>query len=575
MGFVMKKLAYVYLYSIFVYLLIGVNNAHAFYNTGTALGTNTNELTPEDTSLPFVDLFKMSPPFEENRRWSHFTRGNVQYDPFGWPTRLNNGQVGTRFLGKIPEAALPEGFYTVLYDGDGLISYGNDASIYSRHHGKDIIFLTAGHDNIYNATLFIKEINEKNPLRNIRILMPGGICASNPFKRVDKAHQCARSDFKSFEKYSDSIIFNPDYLNFMKDFKVIRFMNMSGITRNAIQHWHQRNTLRSATWGGKEGTRGAPVEIMVALANKLNADPWFSMPHAASDEYIYQFAAYVRNNLRPNLKIYLEYTNETWNTVFDQAFYVREIGKELGLGEDEMMAGQRFYAHRSVEVFDIWQQAFGGLNRIVRVMSGWTVNTKITKTILSYQDAYKKTDAFAIAPYVFGDYRKLKKARSTSQVFGLLHNASLPYSLPSVLKYIKQQADITKKFGVDLIAYEGGQGLVIPRLKNEKSEQNRVLIQANRDHRMIQFYQQLLQGWKKAGGKLFVHFTAPQTYQRFGYFGTKEYINQPIHKAPKHRAILGFSKNNKCWWAGCNANTVYRHPKPNSMDAERYFAQND
>ena len=57
----------------------------------------------------------------------------------------------------------------------------------------------------------------------------------------------------SFADHYGQIIFNPDYLNFMKDFKVVRFMNMGGITRNNIRDWGQRSTLSKATWGGKEG----------------------------------------------------------------------------------------------------------------------------------------------------------------------------------------------------------------------------------------------------------------------------------------------------------------------------------
>jgi len=570
----MKHTDVFYLFLLFTALsLHPVAISASTFNNATAVGTNTNELTPEDTSLPFVDLFKMSIPFEENRRWSHYTRGNISYDRNGWPTNLRGGQVGTRFLNKIPAAALPKGYYTVLYDGEGFISYGNDAKIYSRDRGRDVIYLDPGKDREYSATLFIKNTNPANYLRNVRIIMPGGICRDNPFRRVNTANHC-RGNYISFEQNYNSIIFNPDYLNFMKDFKVIRFMNMSGITRNPIEDWSQRNTLNSSTWGGEEGTRGAPIEIMVALANKLNADPWFSMPHKANDRYVYQFASYVRDHLKPGLKVYVEYTNEAWNTTFDQTFYVKDMGQKLGLDKDRDAAGQKFYSKRSVEVFDLWENAFKGLHRIVRVMGGWTVNTKITKTILHHEDAYKKTDAFAIAPYIFGDYKKLKNARSVSQVYGILHNDQMPYSVNNVIKYVGNQVAVTKPLGVDLIAYEGGQGLVIPKLKDEKSIQNRVLMAANRDYRMMQLYQQLLQGWKQVGGKTFVHFTSPQTYQRFGYFGTKEYITQPMNKAPKYRAIIGFAKNTPCWWAGCNAKTIQRHAKPLTPDAETQFAIN-
>lgn len=341
---------------------------------------------------------------------------------------------------------------------------------------------------------------------------------------------------------------------------------MSGITRSPVRYWHERAQMKQATWGGeKEGLRGAPVEIMVALANKLHADPWFSMPHMATDDYIKHFASYVRDHLRPGLKVYLEYSNEVWNTQFSQAHYVRDQGQMYALDTDRDKAGQKYYSQRSVEIFDMWEKSFGSLRRLVRVMSGWTSKEKITHTILTYNNAYKKTDAFAIAPYVFGHYEKLRKARSVAQVFGIINNKNNPYSLPKVLEYISKQAKVTKDLGVDLIAYEGGQGLVIPKSK-EGSAANRALYAANRDYRMMQLYQQLLTGWKRAGGKTFVHFTAPQTFQKYGSFGTKEYITQPTNKAPKYRALLGFKKHNPCWWRGCSASTIVRHAKPVNRD---------
>ncbi len=550
----------------FALMLGNSSNVFAFYNDQSALGMNTTDMREDESSVPFVDLFRMSLPFEEARRWKHYTNGPVKYDNNGWPAQLNGGQVGTRFINKLPKGTIPEGFYTVLYDGEGRIDYGNDASIYERFRGKDIIQIKAGKDKKLSATLFIKKSNPRNHLRNIRILMPGGICKHDPFTRVKNANQCRYGQYLSFERHYKQIIFNPDYLNFMKDFKVIRFMNMAGITRNPMRYWSEMPTMSQATWGSEiEGVRGAPIEIMVALANKLHADPWFSMPHMASDEYIYHFASYVRDHLRPGLKAYVEYSNEVWNTQFSQAHYVRDQGQLFGLDADRDKAGQKFYSQRSVEIFNIWEQAFGGVQRLVRVMSGWTSKDKITKTILTYNNAYQKTDAFAIAPYVFGHYEKLKKVKSVAQVFAVLNDPKNPYSLQKVLSYIRKQAQVTKQFGVDLIAYEGGQGLVIPRSK-EGSRANKIIYAANRDHRMLQLYRDLLTGWKRAGGKTFVHFTAPQSFQKYGTFGTKEYITQPTYKAPKYRALLGFSKHNPCWWQGCAASSIARHRKPANMD---------
>ncbi len=539
-------------------------------NTRSPLGINSNEVMDDDASIPFIDIFKTSLPFEEARPW--LTKGKIIYDENGWPKNLNGGQVGTRFLYKLPKNTVPEGHYTVLYDGEGILTYTDDATLVHREKGKDTIRITAGKDNEFRVKLLIKHSNPDNYLRNIRVLLPGGICANNPYRRVSNEKQCRRSRYLSFEDHHESLIFNPDYLDYMKDFKVIRFMNMSGITRNPLSQWDKRPKVNNATWAGKQGVRGAPIEIMVALANKLNADPWFNIPHKANNDFVRRYAHYVKNNLKPGLKAYVEYTNEAWNTIFDQAHYVKDQGERLGLDDDRDKGGYKYFSLRSVQIFDMWEQAFGGTDRIVRVMGSWAGWTRVSEMLLSYRNAYKKTDAIAIAPYFFPSLKSSKKARSVAQLFQLMYDPKEKYSIPKVLGYIHKNAQTAKKFGVDMIAYEGGQHLVDWKSRNITSHPTKLMIAANRDWRMAKAYSDFLQGWRDNEGKLFVNFSAPRTYQWFGSWGTKEYISQPISQAPKHRALLQFSRKNPCWWRSCTASTIARMEKPTHNPLGDVFA---
>ena len=538
-------------------------------NSRSPFGINSNEVMDDDASIPFIDIFKTSLPFEEARPW--LTKGKIVYDKDGWPKNLNGGQVGTRFLYKLPRHTVPEGNYTVLYDGEGILTYSDDAKLIHREKGKDIIRITAGKDKEYRVKLIIKHSNPANYLRNIRVLLPGGICANNPFKRVNSARQC-RSRYLSFEDHHKNLIFNPDYLNYMKDFKVIRFMNMSGITRNPLSTWDKRPKVNNATWAGKQGVRGAPIEIMVALANKLNADPWFNMPHKANNDFIRRYAQYVKNNLKPGLKAYVEYTNEAWNTIFTQAHYVKDQGERLGLDEDRDKGGYKYFSLRSVQIFDMWEQTFGGTDRLVRVMGSWVAWTRSSEMLLSYRNAYKKTDAIAIAPYFQPNFDSAKKARSVAQLFQLIYNPKQKHSIPKVLGYIHKNAEMAKKFGVDMIAYEGGQHFVDWKSRNVNSHPTKLMIAANRNWRMAKAYSDFMRGWKNNGGKLFVNFSAPRTYQWFGSWGTKEYITQPISEAPKHRAILQFSRSNPCWWPSCSSPIIARWQKPEHNPVGDVFA---
>ncbi len=512
------------------------------------LGINTNEVMQVDSSVPFLNLFKQALPFDESRR---LTRGNIVYDRDGWPRSLNGGVAGTNLIHWLPAGTIPDGNYTVLYDGEGELKYCEDeklkdndpkcdVKIIKQTKGREIIQIRAGSDNFFKVTLSITKSNPRNYLRNIRLLPPGGICANNPYKRVPSARSC-RGNYQSFEKYHKTILFNPDYLNFMRHFRVIRFMNMSGITRNPMTAWNQMSRMSQATWAGREGRRGAPLEVMVKLANKLNARPWFNIPHAADNNLVRQYALYVKKHLRPNLKPYIEYTNETWNNAFSQAQYVKTMGIKQRLDTNPAQAGHKFYAKRSVEIMRIWEQVYGGHQRFTRVLGGFAASIRMTELLLKYNNTYKYIDAFAIAPYFYVHYPMLKQIRSVPDVFKLLKDPKNPYSMGSIYKRLEKQMAVAKKYKVKLVAYEGGQHLLAPGTHSTRDQPNPYLIGANRAHPMEKMYIEFLQNWGRiTGNSLITLFSAPKTYQFYGSWGLKEHINQPDNKAPKYRGVKRF-----------------------------------
>lgn len=501
------------------------------------VGINTNEVMQIDSSVPFVNLFKQALPFDEAN--SKLTRGNISYDRDGWPKNLNGGQAGTNLLHWLPEGTLPTGNYTVLYDGKGKLAYTDDAKLISSKPGRDVIQIAAGHDKFIKVTLIIKQTNPRDYIRNIRVLLPGGICANNPFQRVYSARQC-KGNYQAFETYHKQIIFNPDYLRFMKDFNTIRFMNMSGITRNPMTSWIQMPRMEKATWAGKEGRRGAPLEVMVALANKLNRHAWFNIPERANDDLVRRYAQYVKKHLRPHLKVYIEYTNEAWNPTFTATRYMRSQGAQRGLGKDHN-GGHRYYVTRAAQVMRIWKQTFGNSTRLIRVMGAWSANPKLTKMLMEYNNTPKNFDAVAIAPYFFVHQKVQSRVNSVPSVFKLLKDDSNPYSLNNVRKMIQRQYDEVTKHHLKLITYEGGQHLYAAGTRSTKDFPNPFYIGANRAWPMTQMYTELLNSWNQiTRGSLFTTFSSPRTYQAYGSWGIKEHINQPANKAPKYLAIKKF-----------------------------------
>jgi hypothetical protein len=504
------------------------------------LGINTADVREDTSSVQFLNLFKSAIPFAETVPWG--SSKDIEYDENGWPTDLKDGQAGTKFLNRLPEGTIEDGFFTVLYDGEGDIFYGNDARLVVHRPNRDIIEIKAGKDKLLNASLFIKKTTKDSYIKNIRILPEGGICEGYPHIRVKTAEDCDNGKYLSFEANHAAILFNPDYLNFMKDFQVVRFMNMSGMTRNPIENWDSRNKLEKATWGGRAGlySRGAPVEVMVTLANQIKAHPWFSMPYKANDDYIQKFAEYVKANLDPGLKAYIEYSNEVWNPIFIHHDYAIEQGMAAKLDTEKSPAGYKWYSRRSVEVFKIWEKAFSGNEQLVRVLGSWASNHNMSSQILAFEDAYKHTDAIAIGPYVSAHPKVLRKAKNVDDVFAAMMDKNSKWGMKSILSYIKRQQTVANSFGVDLVAYEGGQHLVDWDTRKVDEHPNPLLYAANRDPRMGIVYDELLSGWQRAGGKLFVAFSAPRIYSWYGSWGVKEHIRQARADAPKYDALLRY-----------------------------------
>ena len=513
-------------------------------NSTSALGTNTNSIRDYGTNLPFIDIFKTARHFSEVD-W--LTDGNVQYDSQGWPTDLGGGRAGVLMLTQFEPGMAPSGHYTVLYEGDGDLQYQKMASLVSHQPGRDIIDVQLDRD--YAIELLITRSNPGNPVRNIHVLLPGGVCASDITARVDGASACPNNDYLSFEDNYEQLLFNPAYLDYMKDFKVIRFMDMMRSNDSDVKDWSDWVKYDDAVWSSKIGDTpgqnrtGVPVEVMVKLANIVNADPWFTLPHQASDDFNRRFASYVRDNLKPTLQAHIEYSNEVWNGIFDQYDYAKARGQQLNLDADANIAGYKYYARRSVEIFRLWEDVFGGTARLKRIIGSHAARTYLSDTYLSYENTAQYTDALAIAPYFGGDIGNISSIRSVEEVFSALENT---YTLAS--DTIEAQFTKASEYGVELVAYEGGQHLVDWNTSSNEDGPNPYLFAANRDPRMGVMYDRYLRDWKNMGGHTFVQFTSPRKWGRSGSWGIKEYLTQPANEAPKYTAVVDFIHNNPVWW---------------------------
>jgi hypothetical protein len=162
----------------------------------------------------------------------------------------------------------------------------------------------------------------------------------------------------------------------------------------------ESRTLPSSYSQGTAG--GVSVERMVQLANTLGADPWFTIPHEASQEWVTCHARVVAASLAPGLTPRYEFSNETWNPIFRSFHDLSEEGRRLGLGGGDTFLGlQLRVGQRHVSAMAAVAQGFASSGRpFVRVLAGQAANAWVLEQRLNAAGATDATDEVAIAPYL-------------------------------------------------------------------------------------------------------------------------------------------------------------------------------
>jgi hypothetical protein len=479
------------------------------------LGMNLNGPADWNSELPFVDVFRLSRAWISQRKGAGWGQGPaLALDERGWVARLEPDCWAETPLCTIEGGHYPAGDYTVLYDGEGVIEFWNAAAVTSSAPGRMVIRVDPSKGAIF---LRLMRTNPDNYIRNIRVIMPG------------------------FEQTYASDPWHPAFLNRWQGVACLRFMDWMMTNGSQVRTWGDRPKLDDATCT----TRGVPLELMIDLANRLQADPWFCMPHLADDGYVRSFAQTVKERLQPDLHVYVEYSNEVWNGMFPQSRYAGEEGRRLGFAEKPWEAAWRYAAYRSVQVFPIWSEVFGGTARLVRVLPTQAANAYVSEQIVSFQDAYRQADALAIAPYIACNVSPNGKP-SVAEAEGWTVDQALDYmeqvALPQSVSWIKAQKQVADKYGLELIAYEGGQHMV-GVAGGENSERLTALLQAaNRSPRMGEIYGRHYEAWTQAGGDLFCYFSSVGTWTKWGSWGILQHYDDDPAASPKFIATMQWAR---------------------------------
>ncbi len=535
----------------------------AMGNDNPTLAFNTGSSADWVPAMQFLDIAKTMRPWIGHKpdQWGGMTYEELvagdYVDADGWMRRIPEGlsHVGTIWQwSKHPEFAGHRiGRYVVTYEGEGRLSVGGDARILEQTPGR-ILFENRKGENVY---LGLRDLDPKgtgNYIRNISII---------PQKHAALFAVGGR--------------FNPDWLELVKDARMLRFMNWTRTNNATLRRWEDRPTLDGLFSG-----RGVPVEYLIQLANEVGADPWFTMPHDAEPDYVRNFALLVRDTLDPELVAHVEYSNETWNFAFKHTQWLAGQAKTAGWGD----AHHAYHTKKATEVALIWNAVFGedGQTRLRHVMGAQAVNAWASKQRLEAEMWYQKEpqifvqpaqvfDALAITHYfgnaMVGDpalramlLEQIRDPKVDAQKWlaDKLMEPGYESAIPTLKVYWQEQANLAQQYGLALIAYEGGQHVhhyfaVEDVPKQEITTITDFMTEFVRSPHMARLYDVSWQAWAEVSDGPFMQYEEIGQVSKWGAWGLRSSLDDT---SPRAELLDRLNAQSAPWWAA-KGGVRYQH----------------
>lgn len=490
------------------------------------IGTNLAGPVDWGSEYPFVNIMKYARRWITHNNawigggqnlWDTDVLDQIPLDEDGYPLYLPvevPGQEAPQVVRTVwaHTEALPEGVYVVLWDGTGDLDVWGDATLLSESPGRLEFELQ------YNDDLFALEIYESqmgDHVRNIRVLMPG----------TEDSYQTQP--------------WEPNWLQKLEPFNAIRFMDWGYTNSSEMRHWQQRTLESDYTWTQKSGV---PYEKWIELCNLKQADAWVCVPHAADDNYIINMAQLFRDQLDPDLKIYVEYSNEVWNWIFDQAHY--------GLDSlDQSLPWPERLSPRIAHVMQRWTEVFAGqedrLVRVLGVQHGWfDIGARMLEQLQADGQDHL-VDAISPAAYMGldNDYISANWSSTTTGQEVLDHAGAFTFDPGEyAMQGWYQYSQLASQNGKRLLFYEGGQHFTPNPFGTEQPYCN-ALVECQTLPGMYDLYNQLFDTLRTLSHEemLFMNFSfISPTNCKYGSWGVlqDQFDEQlPYDNAPKYRAV--------------------------------------
>jgi PA14 domain len=519
--------------------------------TNTLLGAGLDGVIDWSRTNHFVDMVKQS------RGFFSISGGDVPKDANGWPTQDCALILQTTGAG---EQRIYKGDYNFSFTGKATVTVelGGGTTKGVAYNARTnttsgILSFDPGTSGNY---FWVSFKNTTGGIKNLRVLRPGYALTTKQ-------------------------VFDTTFLNHVKRFNNLRFMDMKATNGNQATTWDQRSKPTDACY---TGPYGVPWETCIDLGNAVGRDIWVNIPAHADDTYVRSLAKLIDTRLDPKLHVYVEYSNEVWNWGFERSHYnydqaqaeVDRGGSDLqlpgetgknpdGSWEHKYDFNYRRIAKRAKQVSDIFKRVFGEatfgdrLRPIFASQIGWpavgVVGLDWVNTV--YGSPSKFFYGYAGAPYFNLGDADTKTDLTKDQVLKALSDTVNSYTdVHGGGSMIAQYAATATYYGLKLLAYEGGPDTFGPNNIAAKRD-------ASLDPKMRELCVRYLNNWYKFGGGLFNWFVAGATdyNTQYGTWGlTNDMTNLQAPKSLAMDDVLG---------APLPALTIGT-PTPGATDAREY-----
>lgn len=450
----------------------------------TQLGANPPPINDYSRTHVYVDLVKQARRFGTAATpWDE----KALLGADGWPIGdfgvfLMTGQAGVSGIA---------GIYNVIFEGQATVTpVASQAQVRAVRRDTERNTTTVQIEVPEGGDQLALAFTQTGPgIKNLRVIRPGYDADAPP-------------------------LFTRAFLEHIQRFKTLRFMDWLRTNNNPVTSWASRTDPEKVRYASRNGV---PWEHIIELAKITGQDIWINIPAEADDQYVLELARMLKAELPAQARIYVEYSNEVWNSQFKQHATNWELARaEVSQNpnsplvydgsQDPNQWGYRRIAKRAKEISDLFRRVYGDaamMSTIRPVFGTQVVNPYATNLGLSfiasvYGPPANYFYAMAAAPnFNLGPDQKREGLGTDAVLQAMERSVS---ELPKVNQFEPNLA-MASWYGLPWLAYEGGSDTFGDGSIPAKAS-------ANMDPRMEDICKRYLNTWYSQGGGLFMWFNA-------------------------------------------------------------------